>query len=1274
MERDRYQRIKRLVVEADALPGNRRAAFLAAACGDDAELRAEVERLLRPATLATRDLAVHDGLHDRMQGGPNDTRAARFAPQPGDRIGPYLVAEELGRGGMGIVCAAQDTRDVGDAGEPREVALKLIYPHLHGLRERFAREARLGRKVDHENVVRAIETIVWDHDGVTHDVLVMERVRGRNLREALAEWRRMPEALVREIARQVAAGLTAIHAAGVVHRDLKPENVLLTDDRRVRIMDLGIAKVQETAFELTLEGQFVGSLAYAAPEQLASSEIGAACDLYSLGVVLYELVTGENPFRRDDIGALVAAHLGERPPALRDRAGDVSPFLSDVVETLLARSPSARFPSAQVLLELLEEAEESAWWREREQSRPRSRGGCPDLPVEHATPLHGRTAELGTLQACWDSVQGGTGRLVLIEGEAGIGKTRLLDAFVRDVVGNEARILYGAFPASGGLRGLTDAIEGALGSGAVAECIEPLLGGVSVVDEERAALLRREPSALDALPIGEGAVTALCCRVLRRLAAEGKPVVWILDDVQHAPAAARAAALAMARAAETLPVLVVIATRETPPLNELAQMQRLPGFSRLELPRLSAKEVIDLLEDALGSETLADRLGARIARKSDGVPFFVFEMLRALSDDGTLARDDSGSCFLTRSITDIDVPSAIRDLVVARIAELSRGERETLDVAAVMGVEFDATTIARVLGRPLVQTLQDLAELERHRKLVRSVGRGHRFDHHQFCEVIYRELPGPLREEYHALVAEALTPSTAEADGRAAVALARHHLRGSRPALGLPHLTAALEHVESCHRHEDAADLAELAISHETLVDTRQRVRLHLRAYRAHDSLGRRDPQLDHAQEAARLADGIGDARLRALAQSALGGHAYMTHDNGEAIARLRAALALAAEADDEGLQVDVMVKLANAHSQTRDFEPAYALLDDARARADALGDPARRGETMRVTAGVLAQQLRYEEALKLIEPARALLEEAGDWRSAASAHSLWGSLSWYLGRVSDARLGFQRCLELGRRVGDRRLEVNARGRLGLASLHAGRLDEALRQFRHHRDGGIEIGDTPAVGQALANLSQTECLLGRFEEGVDCAMRAAQVGRVIDAPRLQAFALTQAAAALRSLGRLSEAAARTASAVELSRNAGDLTLEAQALMEEANIAGVNRDKARAVEILRGVEQLAEAADVQRLTDAASMALARLGAADARAAWERFAREEPHLAVHQRLQAHHDMWEATGDRAHLAIAHELLAHLRTHAPPERRDAMVDDVIAYRDIVDAFTSAG
>jgi len=327
---ERYRRVKELLHAAAEKRGAERAALLD---GErDPEVRREVERLLGSAGVPTNDLVPE------------------AAPAPPRTLGPFTIDREIGRGGMGTVYEATDTRS------SSRVAVKVLHPYLHAARERFAREARLGQLVDHPNVVRTLAFVAVD----PYDMLVMEYVQGRTLR-ALAG-NPVSEMSLRDLARQTAEGLAAIHAAGIVHRDLKPENILVTAEGVVRIMDLGIAKPDHASVALTETGQFLGSLAYASPEQCAGGEVGPAADLYALGVVLFELATGANPFQRDTPAESLKAQIALVPPPV----DGVSPFLAEVIATLLRKDPAQRFVSARVLATALAKGEQGAWWTSRD--------------------------------------------------------------------------------------------------------------------------------------------------------------------------------------------------------------------------------------------------------------------------------------------------------------------------------------------------------------------------------------------------------------------------------------------------------------------------------------------------------------------------------------------------------------------------------------------------------------------------------------------------------------------------------------------------------------------------------------------------------------------------------------------------------------------------------------------------------------------------------------------------------------------------------------------
>ncbi len=358
--------------------------------------------------------------------------AGGTAPSPdslvGSVLGPYRVLARLGSGGMGDVWLAED----GDS----RVAIKVLRPHLlerPGFLARFRREAEVGTRIRHANVVATYCCDSLLSRESRSDFLVMEYVEGQTLRSLLAELDRVPEELCRHIGREVARGLAAIHAAGVVHRDLKPENVIVTKDHVVKVMDLGVALLVDEAARLSQTGVFVGSIHYAAPEQFrrGGRNVDARADLHALGLVLYELSTGTHPYPAEDFHDVLRRLIEEQPRRAAEVNPQLSPFFEELVHKLLAKDPDDRFASAAEVAQVLEEGEKSAWWSRRalevraETSRPLRR-----IRIPRETALYGRNTELARLRAVFDRATVGDGQVVLIEGEAGIGKSRLIDEFV----------------------------------------------------------------------------------------------------------------------------------------------------------------------------------------------------------------------------------------------------------------------------------------------------------------------------------------------------------------------------------------------------------------------------------------------------------------------------------------------------------------------------------------------------------------------------------------------------------------------------------------------------------------------------------------------------------------------------------------------------------------------------------------------------------------------------------------------------------------------------
>jgi serine/threonine protein kinase len=353
-----------------------RAAFLEREARGDARLAAEVGSLL----------AAHDRAGDfieRPAADPGDLEAlARSVPLDGRPVGPYRLRRVLGEGGMGVVYLAEDTR-LG-----RTVALKAVAPRFAGdpVRiERLRREARAAASLSHPGIatVYSLDEI----DG--HVYLASEHIEGKTLREELENGPLGPSE-ARATGAAIARALAAAHARGIIHRDLKPDNIVRSNDGQLKILDFGIARVEDDrppGQELTEAGAALGTPAYMSPEQIRGAAVDARSDLFSLGILIYELASGRHPFRTATSASTVASILEDPPAPLvpwlaAEPRSSLGRRLERVVLTALQKAPDARFQSAGDLAAALEAAG--------------SDSGDPDVHAATATPTAARLGEIDT--------------------------------------------------------------------------------------------------------------------------------------------------------------------------------------------------------------------------------------------------------------------------------------------------------------------------------------------------------------------------------------------------------------------------------------------------------------------------------------------------------------------------------------------------------------------------------------------------------------------------------------------------------------------------------------------------------------------------------------------------------------------------------------------------------------------------------------------------------------------------------------------------------------
>jgi serine/threonine-protein kinase len=353
--------IEELYEQARALPPEERSAFLKNACRNDPSMEQELRSLLQHGEMAE---AFFQGL-----------ASTATSPAIGERISHFQLTGVLGSGGMGTVYRAHDTR------LDRVVALKFLPLWLSAVpesRERFLVEARAAASLEHSNVC-SVHEIGETTDGRPY--IAMACYEGETLKERLRRGPLPPDEAL-QVALQVARGLGAAHARGIVHRDVKPGNIMLVADGSVRLLDFGIAKMADVT--LTAPGTTPGTLAYMSPEQARGEHVGPAADLWSLGVVLYEMLAGVRPFRGGNDRAVVQAIVHDQPDLAA--LGNAPPPTIRIIERLLRKAPADRFPgSRELIAELTGDGSNGEQWKPRRWARKHARqlalGGAAILAI-----------------------------------------------------------------------------------------------------------------------------------------------------------------------------------------------------------------------------------------------------------------------------------------------------------------------------------------------------------------------------------------------------------------------------------------------------------------------------------------------------------------------------------------------------------------------------------------------------------------------------------------------------------------------------------------------------------------------------------------------------------------------------------------------------------------------------------------------------------------------------------------------------------------------------
>src|SRR5712692_998272 len=603
---------------------------------------------------------------------------------------------------MGIVYRARDER-LG-----RDVALKLLPQSL--LRdplavERFDREARAASALNHPNIL----TIYEIGEAQSARFIAMELVEGSTLR-ALARSGVNLQDLV-QIGVQISKALVVAHRAGIVHRDIKPENIMVRNDGYAKLVDFGLARLVPTdvqsAETITSSDVISGTVIYMSPEQLRGEVVEWPSDIFSFGIVLYELATGRHPFQGKSTAALINGLLTRVPVAASQLNPEIPSELSDLIGHMMEKDLRHRPTAAEVeqILEVL---------------APTAISSKPYVPPPSRTSSRhfvDREREQEQLLRAYDAAKQGRGNMVCIAAEAGLGKTTLVEEFLDHIAPEDCLIGRGR---------CSERLAGANGYLPVMEAMESLLRDDSTKSFAEAAKLLAPtwyaeiaPGTGESRDVHTEPAATSQERMKREMAqlfehlSRLRTLVLFIDDMQWADMSTVDLLAYLASKFDTLRTLVLCTYRSSElhlskhAFLELKLDLETRGLCQeLQLRLLTEAHISAYLDLEFPNHKLPSGFTTLLAQKTEGSPLFMVDLIRYLRDNNIISQKNE-NWTLAHALRDIghELPLSVRSMIRRKIERLSTDERRLLNVASVQGYEFDSAVLATALA-------MDPAEIE----------------------------------------------------------------------------------------------------------------------------------------------------------------------------------------------------------------------------------------------------------------------------------------------------------------------------------------------------------------------------------------------------------------------------------------------------------------------------------------------------------------------------------------------------------------------------------
>ena len=1016
----------------------------------------------------------------------------------------YRLVEIVGRGGMGEVWLADDLM------LQRQVAVKFLTSTDGSASDQLLAEARSAAALVHPYICSIYEVTSLDQ----RPCIVMEYVRGETLERRLRGGPMPPTEGLR-LAEEIAEALDAAHKRRIVHRDLKPANVMVTEDDHVKVMDFGLAAQiaapgagEVEAVTVAATGLVPGTPAYMAPEQIRGEAPDRRTDIFAFGILVYELLTGGNPFARTGLGATIAAILSEPVTRLDERPG-ISRTLAAAVARMLAKDSADRPQSfSEVRTELRRAAIESALT-----------GSHPSLSIidrasnEPARKLVGRTTERAQIVASVTQAASGTGGVIVLSGERGVGKTRLAEHALEVARQCGCLTLVGRCyeePGSPALIPYIELLEDAsrlMPAAVFRQVIGPSAPELAKLMPELHQLFPDMAAPLELPPELRQRFLFTTVRDFLLRCSGVRPLAILIDDIQWADDSSIQLTAQLAPHLSKAPLLLIATFRDAElsgeaPKSALQQFVgrvrgsvRDPasprtvktafhqlasqGHARLISLRPFTEADVQALLATFAPETPPAGVVKQFLEQTGGNPFFIVELCRHLNDEGRLL-SARGRWKRDVRFEDIDIPESVRVVVERRLQRASSTTQDVLKAAAALSRPFDLDLLQAVAGVGDDALISALDEAEASRLLLGPTGRQDsmwRFPHQLICQTLTQATPTLRRQRLHQRAADAM---------ERAVPAGRYH----------------------------AADLAR------------------------------------HLYSAGRLADAARTSRALVGAADA----AYNVYATEEAIHHYRCALEVLDDGANDPLRRHVEERVADLLGLLGDRDAATERYRALAAAYDALRAPIDHARILRKLGTLLWQSGDRTQAVGLYELAQRALEASAEPIEAAHLYQELGLAAFRSGDNQRAIEWAERAVEAAesalandsnatadlRRAATAAI-AHATNTIGVALARSGELDAARERIERSVGAARDLGLLDVACRAYANLGVLYSSV-EPQRAIEVSLTGLELASKIGAPSLQSYLYANLAAAYCALTDRCETEGLQAAqaAADLDREIGQL--------------------------------------------------------------------------------------------------------------------------------------